>query len=72
MQITLKLILNLLTNLLKRLLPRGMLSLKKGKSRKSRADLGVYNSNDEIIRLTGNVVIINQKSKLSGSKVLQI
>ena len=40
----------------------------KIKGRKSKADLGVYNSNDEIIRLTGNVVIINQKSKLSGAK----
>ena len=40
----------------------------KAKNRKSRADLGVYNSNDEIIRLSGNVVIFNQKSKLSGSK----
>ncbi len=40
----------------------------KAKERKSKADLGVYNANDEIIRLTGNVVIINQKSKLSGSK----
>ena len=40
----------------------------KSKGRKSKADLGVYNSNDEIIRLTGNVVIINQKSKLSGAK----
>ena len=40
----------------------------KTKGRKSKADLGVYNSNDEIIRLTGNVVIINQKSKLSGAK----
>ena len=40
----------------------------KAKSRKSIADFGVYNSNDEIIQLTGNVVIINQKSKLSGSK----
>ena len=40
----------------------------KDKKRKSKADLGVYNSSDEIIRLTGNVVIINQKSKLSGSK----
>ena len=39
----------------------------KSKERKSKADLGVYNSNDETIRLTGNVVIINQKSKLSGS-----
>ncbi len=40
----------------------------KAKDRKSKADLGVYNANDQIIRLTGNVVIINQKSKLSGSK----
>ena len=40
----------------------------QAKDRKSKADLGVYNANDEIIRLTGNVVIINQKSKLSGSK----
>ena len=40
----------------------------KAKGRKSKADLGVYNSNDEIIQLTGNVVIINQKSKLSGAK----
>ena len=40
----------------------------KAKGRKSKADLGVYNSDDEIIRLTGNVVIINQKSKISGSK----
>ena len=38
------------------------------KEKKSKADLGVYNSNDEIIRLTGNVIIINQKSKLLGSK----
>ena len=28
----------------------------------------IYNSSDEIIQLTGNVVIINQKSKLSGAK----
>ena len=40
----------------------------KTKDRKSKADLGVYNANDQIIRLSGNVVIINQKSKLSGSK----
>ena len=40
----------------------------KAKGRISKADLGVYNSDDEIIRLTGNVVIINQKSKISGSK----
>ncbi len=40
----------------------------KAKDRKSKADFGVYNANDEIIRLTGNVVIINRKSKLLGSK----
>ena len=40
----------------------------KAKGRKSKADWGVYNSNDEIIQLAGNVVIINQKSKLLGSK----
>ena len=40
----------------------------KAKGRISKADLGVYNSDDEIIRLTGNVVIINQKSKILGSK----
>ena len=40
----------------------------KAKDRKSKADLGVYNANEEIILLTGNVIIINQKSKLSGSK----
>ena len=40
----------------------------KAKGRKSKADLGFYNSDDEIIRLTGNVVIINQKSKILGSK----
>ena len=40
----------------------------KIKDRKSKADLGVYNANDEFIQLTGNVVIINQKSILSGSK----
>ena len=40
----------------------------KDKGRKSKADLGVYNSNNEIVKLTGNVVIINQKSKISGSR----
>ena len=40
----------------------------KAKGRISKADSGIYNSDDEIIRLTGNVVIINQKSKISGSK----
>ena len=40
----------------------------KIKGRRSMADLGVYNSDNEIVQLTGNVVIINQKSKLIGSK----
>ena len=54
---------------LKKAVARGNVIIEnKAKGRKSKADLGVYNANDEIIRLTGNVVIINQKSKLSGSK----
>ena len=40
----------------------------KDKGRKSKADLGVYNSNNEMVKLTGNVTIINQKSKISGSR----
>ena len=38
------------------------------KGKKSKADKGIYNSLDEIIRLSGNVSIINQNSKISGSK----
>lgn len=54
---------------LKKAIAKGNVVIEnKGKGRKSKADLGVYNSDDEIIRLTGNVIIINQKSKLSGSK----
>ncbi len=54
---------------LKKAVARGNVIIEnKAKGRKSKADLGVYNAIDEIIRLTGNVVIINQKSKLSGSK----
>ena len=30
--------------------------------------MGVYNAYDGVIRLTGNVLIINQKSKISRSK----
>ena len=40
----------------------------KDKGKKSKADIGIYNSSDEIIRLSGNVTIINQNSKISGSK----
>lgn len=39
---------------------------KKGK--KSKADEGIYNSSDEIIKLTGNVFIIDQKSTIRGSR----
>ena len=54
---------------LKKAIAKGNVIIEnKAKNRKSKADLGVYNAKDEIIRLTGNVVIINQKSKLSGSK----
>ena len=54
---------------LKKAIAKGNVIIEnKAKGRKSKADLGVYNSNDDIIRLIGNVVIINQKSKLSGSK----
>ena len=54
---------------LKKAIAKGNVIIEnKAKGRKSKADLGVYNSDDEIIRLTGNVVIINQKSKLSGSR----
>ena len=38
------------------------------KGRKSKADVGIYNSSDEIVRLSGNVTIINQSSIISGSK----
>ncbi len=40
----------------------------KDKGKKSKADIGIYNSSDEIIRLSGNVTIINQNSKIIGSK----
>ena len=54
---------------LKKAIAKGNVIIEnKTKGRQSKADLGVYNSNDEIIRLTGNVVVINQKSKLSGDK----
>ena len=54
---------------LKKAIAKGNVIIEnKAKGRKSKADLGVYNSDNEIIRLTGNVVIINQNSKLLGSK----
>ena len=38
------------------------------KQRKSKADLGVYNSDNNIIELFGDVIIINKDSSISGSK----
>ena len=38
------------------------------KGKQSKADLGVYNSSDEIVRLSGNVTIMNQNSIINGSK----
>tara|TARA_B100000767_G_scaffold272856_1_gene301493 strand:- start:918 stop:1712 length:795 start_codon:yes stop_codon:yes gene_type:complete len=38
------------------------------KEQKSKADLGIYNSSDEIIKLIGNVVIINKQSTIRGSE----
>ena len=38
------------------------------KEKKSKADIGIYNSSDQIIKLTGNVMIINKKSTMVGSK----
>ena len=40
----------------------------KAKGQKSEADLGVYNSSDQIVKLTGNVIIINKQTTLKGSK----
>ncbi|MDC1023456.1 LptA/OstA family protein, partial [Alphaproteobacteria bacterium] len=38
------------------------------KRQKSKADLGIYNSSNETIKLSGNVVIINKESILKGSR----
>ena len=38
------------------------------KGQKSKANLGIYNSSDEIVKLSGNVIIINKKSIFKGSK----
>tara|TARA_B100000900_G_scaffold374150_1_gene355242 strand:+ start:146 stop:952 length:807 start_codon:yes stop_codon:yes gene_type:complete len=54
---------------LKKAIAKGNVIIEnKIKGRRSTADLGVYNSDNEIVQLTGNVVIINQKSKILGSK----
>ncbi len=38
------------------------------KGKRSKADLGIYNSSSEIIKLSGNVIIINKESILKGSR----
>ena len=54
---------------LKKAIAKGNVIIEnKSKGRKSKADLGVYNSDNEIVQLSGNVEIINQKSKITGSK----
>ena len=35
--------------------------------KKSKADIGIYNSSKDIIKLKGNVIILNQNSKITGS-----
>ena len=40
----------------------------KLKEKTSKADLGIYNSSSETVKLEGNVVIINQDSSISGAK----
>ena len=40
----------------------------KIKGNKSKANLGIYNSSDEIIKLSGNVTLTNMNSTISGSK----
>ena len=40
----------------------------KIKGNKSKANLGIYNSSDEIIKLSGNVILTNMDSTISGSK----
>ena len=42
-----------------------IVNTKKGQ--KSKADLGIYNSSNSIIKLSGNVIIINKQSTFKGS-----
>ena len=54
---------------LKKAIAKGNVIIEnKDKGKKSKADMGIYNSSDEIIRLSGNVTIINQNSIINGSK----
>ena len=54
---------------LKKAIAKGNVVIEnRDKGRKSKADMGIYNSSDEIIKLSGNVTIINQNSIIKGSK----
>ena len=41
---------------------------RRREGKKTKDDVSIINSSDEIVRLSGNVIIINQNSKISGSK----
>ena len=54
---------------LKKAIAKGNVVIEnKDKGRKSKADKGIYYSSDEIVKLSGNVTIINQDSIIKGSK----
>ena len=54
---------------LKKAIARGnVIIVNNTKGRKSKANLGIYNSSNETIELKGNVVIINQNSTIIGSQ----
>jgi len=53
---------------LKKAIAKGNVIIVNTKGRKSKANLGIYNSSTETIELKGNVVIINQNSTIIGSR----
>jgi len=54
---------------LKKAIAKGnVIIVNNTKRRKSKANLGIYNSSNETIELKGNVVIINQNSTIIGSQ----
>ena len=54
---------------LKKAVAKGNVIVKnKLKGNQTNSDIGIYNSSDEIIRLSGNVKIISPNSVINGSK----
>ncbi len=54
---------------LKKAVAKGNVMIEnKARGSKSRADLGIYNSKNKTVLLSGNVVIFNKNSKVSGAK----